>query len=154
MTIAGVKAGLWLLNQSDRSDERFQWVWAAGAAFWQESERFKWDFEAFSGIDPIETALQDQFGDGKRHSFLSVKTEVAFHLFDSMEAFAGATYFLHDQLVPYFRTWSLITGMTWLFTTELSVAVNFEGIMTNSRLESADYNYDESRALFEVAYKL
>lgn len=151
-----MSAGVWALLQSDRIDAGRQFVFAAVMSLWSNHEGRRFQVELMGGVDPYMSEFARTYGDGEQVHYAGAKVQygVSFPLSDGerIEPLVQASWIAHDVDAKGYDTLQLLLGGNYWLSEELRLALNVEGIGTNSPIDLSERAYGDSNATFEATY--
>jgi|GEM_PF-4138470 len=150
-----VSYGTWGLVERHRVDKGFIFVWAQALSAWHISPTNRAVVELIAGIDPFETDLARQLGDGDRVFFAGPKVEVARKLFASetfaIEPFVQSSFVFHDASALDHNTLQVLFGVNTHFR-GLLFAIHVEYLGTTNRTPPHDRITRWPNAFSEVRF--
>ncbi len=149
-------AGTWLLLQSDRIDAGRQIVYNQFLSLWTQQEAHRWQAELVYGKDPYESEFNKTFGDNRAVHYAGLKTQYGYRIStgkdDSFEPLIQLSAIAHDLKSPAYNTFQALVGCNWYLDPALRIALNIEGLGTNSKLDHDDREYKASNGRIEATY--
>ena len=146
--------GSWFLLQWDRINETRQTVWASVFSLWSREEPHHWEAELMAGQDPFDSELEKSYGDGKNVYYYGAKAQYGYRIDlgdeRAIEPLGLTSWVVHDEEYPSYNTLQVLVGVRYHVADNFRVALNLDGVGTNSKIDTDDRSYDESSAAFEV----
>lgn len=142
--------GAWLLLQSDRIDDEKQNVWAGVFSYQYKLGGIHFDTEIAGGVDPFESGTEAKLGDGKQILFYGFKTTFGIllgkvgYMPTKLEPLIQVGHIVNDHTLAEYSKRNLLVGFNYHFTRQGLVALNYELVEGNSRIDLDDINRDES----------
>lgn len=147
-------SGVWVLAQADRIDAGRQFVFTTIGSLWGKSGDHRWETELVYGKDPLASAFEKSFGDGKSIYFYGAKAQYGLRFGDveeHVEPLVQTSWIVHQQDRPGFNTLQVLVGANYVLE-DLRLAANVDIVGTTSEMKPEDRTYNESAVRVEATF--